>query len=147
MFFKNRNNIKSSSSRNRHRRCSLQKSILKNFAKLTKKLLCWILLKIPEDYNFFKKETPTQGFSSECCKPFKNIFFTIRTPPDDYFCSSRNVVPLTEIYQVWSFLWRRSIVTITREQLGVRFYTSSKTSLETLRKQCLSAKFSYQKIR
>ena len=47
------------------------KSVLKNFAKFTRKHLCWSLK---------KKNTPTQVFSCEFCEIFKNTSF-YRTPP------------------------------------------------------------------
>ena len=52
--------------RSSHRRCSVKKGVLRNFAKFTGKHLC----------NFLKKETLAQVFSCEFCEIFKNIFFT-----------------------------------------------------------------------
>ena len=54
-----------------HRRCSIWKDVLKNFAKFTGKHLCQSL--------FVKKETLAQMFSSEFYEISKNIFF-YRTP-------------------------------------------------------------------
>ena len=45
----------------------MQKSVLKNFAKFTRKYLC-------QACNFIKKETLAQVFSSELCTIFKNTF-------------------------------------------------------------------------
>ena len=55
--------------RSNHRRCSLKKGVLKNFAKFTGKHLCQSL--------FFNKvaETLAQVFSCEFCEIFKNTFF------------------------------------------------------------------------
>ena len=55
--------------------------VLKYFAIFTGKHRCWSLLLVKlHAYNFIKKETPTQVFSYEYCKLFKNSFF-YRTPP------------------------------------------------------------------
>ena len=51
-----------------HRRCSVRKGALRNFAKFTGKHLCQSL--------FFKKETLAHVFSCEVCKISKNNFFT-----------------------------------------------------------------------
>ena len=63
-------------SRNCHRRCSIKKVVLGNFAKFTGKHLCQILFYNKVACNFIIKETLTQVFSSEFCKISKNIFFT-----------------------------------------------------------------------
>ena len=47
--------------------------VLKNFAIFTRKHLCWSLY-LKKAFNFIK-ETPTQVFSCENCKIFKNSFF------------------------------------------------------------------------
>ena len=52
----------------------MKKDFLKNFAEFRGKHLCWSLL-----FNTiagFRPETPTQVFSCEFCKIFKNAFFT-----------------------------------------------------------------------
>ena len=49
--------------RNSQRMCSLKKDVLKNFAMFTGKRLRWSLF-----LKKFKKETPTQMFSCECCE-------------------------------------------------------------------------------
>ena len=54
--------------RSSHRRCSVRKGALRNFAKITGKHLCQSL--------FFKKETLAQVFSCEFCEISKNTFFT-----------------------------------------------------------------------
>ena len=51
-----------------HRRCSVRKGVLRNFAKFTGKHLCQSL--------FFKKETLSQVLSCEFCEISKNIFST-----------------------------------------------------------------------
>ena len=42
-----------------------------------------INIKLPEAYNFIKKETLAQVYSCEFCETFKNTFY--RTPPEDCF--------------------------------------------------------------
>ena len=54
--------------RSSHRRCSIEKGVLKTFAKFTGKHLCQSLF-------FIKKETLAKVFSCEFCKIFKNTFF------------------------------------------------------------------------
>ena len=54
--------------RSSHRRCSLRKGVLRNFAKFTGKHLYQSL--------FFNKETLAQVFSCEFCKISQNTFFT-----------------------------------------------------------------------
>ena len=58
--------------RSSHRRSSVKKGILGNFAKFTGKRLC----QIPFLTKFFKKETLTQVFSCESCEISQNTFFT-----------------------------------------------------------------------
>ena len=53
-----------------HRRCFIEKGVLKNVAKFTGKQL-W-----PEACNFMKKETLARVFSCEFCEFFKNNYFT-----------------------------------------------------------------------
>ena len=58
-----------------HQRCSIKKSVVKNFKKLTGKHLCqreYLFFK----KNFIKKRTLAQVFSCELCEIFKNTFFT-----------------------------------------------------------------------
>ena len=50
-----------------------KKGVIKNFAIFTGKHLCQGL---SLSCNFVKKETLAYRFSSECCKIFKNTFFT-----------------------------------------------------------------------
>ena len=64
--------------RSNHRRCSVRKGVLRNFAKFTGKHLCQshcatFLIKA---CNFIEKETLAQVFSSEFCKISKKSFFT-----------------------------------------------------------------------
>ena len=55
--------------------------VLNNFANFTEKHLCWSLFLIKLLTNFIKN-TPTQMFSCEIWKKFKNAFFReiLRTP-------------------------------------------------------------------
>ena len=68
--------------RRSHRRCSIKKSVLRNFAEFTRKHLCQSLFLNKfaglrsAACNFIKKETQIQVFSCEFCKIFKNIFIT-----------------------------------------------------------------------
>ena len=63
--------------RSSHRRCSLRKYVLRNFAKFTGKHLCQgLFISGPKACNFIKKDTLTQVFSCEFCKIFKNTFLT-----------------------------------------------------------------------
>ena len=54
-------------------RCSAKKSVLKNFGKFAEKTLS--SLKLPEDCNSIKKETPAQIFSYQFCEVFKSTYF------------------------------------------------------------------------
>ena len=58
--------------RSNHRRSSVKKDILRNFAKFTGKHL----YQIPFLTRFFKKETLAQVFSCEFCESSKDTFFT-----------------------------------------------------------------------
>ena len=58
-----------------HQRCSIKKSVLRNFTKFTGKHLRQGLFLI-EACNFIKKETLAQVFSREFCEISKNTFFT-----------------------------------------------------------------------
>ena len=51
------------------KRCSMQKGVLRNFAKFAGKT------PVPEACNFIKKEILAQVFSCEFCEISKNIFF------------------------------------------------------------------------
>ena len=53
--------------------------VLKNFANFTGEHLCWSLF-LTKFFTDFIKNTPTQVFSCEICKIFKNTSF-YRTPP------------------------------------------------------------------
>ena len=61
-----------------HRRCSVRKGFLRNFAKLTGKHLCQSLFfnKVAAACNFIKKETLAQVFPCEFCEISKKTFFT-----------------------------------------------------------------------
>ena len=63
--------------RSSHRKSSVKRCVLKNFAKFTGKPLCQslVLTKL-QACNFIKKETLTQMFSREFCEIFKNTFVT-----------------------------------------------------------------------
>ena len=78
--------------RSSHRRCSVKKSVLGNFAKFTGKHLCQSLFfnkvagQRPEACNFIKKETLAQVFSCEFCEISKNTYSTehLRTTASDH---------------------------------------------------------------
>ena len=61
--------------RSRHRRCSVRKGVLKNFAKFTGKNLCQSLF-FNKVAGLSKKETLGQVFFCEFCETAKNTFFT-----------------------------------------------------------------------
>ena len=64
--------------RSTHRRCSVKKSVLRNFAKVTGKYLCQSLFfnKVAGlACNFIKKESLAQVFSCEFCEISENTFF------------------------------------------------------------------------
>ena len=70
--------------RSSHRRCSVRKGILRNFAKLIRKHMYQrLFLNKVTGLNFIKKETLVQVFSSEFCEISKTLFY--RTLPDDCF--------------------------------------------------------------
>ena len=54
--------------RSNHQRCSMKKTVLRNFTKFTGKHLCQCL--------FFNKVTLVQVFCCEFCEISKNTFFT-----------------------------------------------------------------------
>ena len=71
--------------RSSHRWCSVKISVLKSLTKFTRRYLRWTLSFIKKEtpaQAFTKIETPTQVFSCEFCKIFKDIFFK-RTPAGD----------------------------------------------------------------
>ena len=57
-----------------HRRCSLRKGVLRNFAKFIWKHLCQSYRS--EACNFIKKEILAQVFSCEFCEILKSTFYT-----------------------------------------------------------------------
>ena len=66
--------------RNSHRRCSVRKDVLRNFAKFTGKHLCQgLFMSGPKDCNFIKKRL------WHWCFPLNFAKF-LRTPPGDWFC-------------------------------------------------------------
>ena len=69
--------------RSSHRRCSVRKGVLRNFAIFTGKHLYQSLFFNTELY-YIKKETLAQVFSYEFCEISKNTFFN-RTPLGDCF--------------------------------------------------------------
>ena len=85
---------------NSHRRCSVKKGILRNFAKFTGKHLCQtpeslFLIRL-EACNFIKKEALARVFSWEFCKISKNTFSTenLRTT------ASETTVPTSSLMHV-----------------------------------------------
>ena len=67
--------------RSSHRRCSLKKSILKNFANFTGKHMSWRLFLIRLQawgLKLYWKETATQMLSCKICEILKNIYFEER---------------------------------------------------------------------
>ena len=58
-----------------HRRCSVGKAVLRNFAKFLGKHLCQSLF-LNKVAGLRKKETLTRVFPCEFCEIFKNTFFT-----------------------------------------------------------------------
>ena len=72
------NNDVSAMQRSSHQWCSIRKRFLKNFSIFIEKPLCWTLFLIKlqaSELQLYQKETPTQVFSCEYCKNFKNIYF------------------------------------------------------------------------
>ena len=65
-------------------RCSVKKSVPKNFANSTGKYLCWNLLSLKSQalqaLQLYQKDSPTQVFSCEICKTFKNTCFVEHLP-------------------------------------------------------------------
>ena len=74
-----------------HRRCSVKKDVLKNFAEFTEKHKCQSLF-LSESLN--KKETLAQVFPCEFCQIFKNPFFTghFRATASDISLTGKNDV-------------------------------------------------------
>ena len=74
--------------RSSHRRCSVKRGILRNFAKFTGKHLCQSLFfnKVAA-CNFTQKETLAQVFSCEFCEISKNTFSTehLQTTASEFF--------------------------------------------------------------
>ena len=66
--------------RSGHRRCSVRKRVLRNFAKFTGKHLCQSLFLNKNAENFIKKETLAKAFPCEYCEVAKKAFLQ-RTPP------------------------------------------------------------------
>ena len=57
--------------------CSVEKGVLRNFAKFTGNTCAGVSfsIKLPAACSFITKETPAQVFSSKFCKIFKNTYF------------------------------------------------------------------------
>ena len=71
--------------RSSHRRCSLRKDILRNFAKFTGKHLCHgLFMSEPKACTFIKKRLWQSCFPGNFAKFLKTPFY--RTPPGDCFC-------------------------------------------------------------
>ena len=64
-------NIRSRMLISSHRRSSIKKDVLKNFAKFTEKHLCWSFFIIKPQGSGPQKETPTQVYSCEFCEKLK----------------------------------------------------------------------------
>ena len=64
--------------RSSHRKCSLRKDVLRNFAKFTRKNLCQSLfiIKLQASASNFIKKRLTQVFPCEFCEISKNTLFT-----------------------------------------------------------------------
>ena len=64
--------------RSSHRRCSVRKGVLRNFARFTEKHLYQSLFfnKVAKVNKVIKKETLAQVFSCEFCEISKKTFFT-----------------------------------------------------------------------
>ena len=75
-FFEDIINFKINISRSSHQKCSINKSVLRNFTKFTGNHLCQSLFfnKVARACNFIKKETLAQVFSCEFCEILKNTF-------------------------------------------------------------------------
>ena len=74
---RNLTQMKNFMNRSSHRRYFVKTGGLKNYAKFTRKHLCWSLVfRKVAGLRLAKKETPTQVFSCEFCEIFKNTFFT-----------------------------------------------------------------------
>ena len=71
--------FKKSSVRSSHRKCSIRKGVLRNWAKFTGKHLRQGLF-FNKTCNFIGKESLLQVFSCEFCQISKNIFFTGHLP-------------------------------------------------------------------
>ena len=92
--------------RNSHRRCSVRKSVLRNFTKCTGKHLCQSLFfnKVAglRPTTLLKKEILIQGFSCEFCKIFKSTFFTEHLRA----IASKNICTF-EFCWISSYFWSR----------------------------------------
>ena len=78
VFFNKVADWKPETFRSCHWRCSVKQGVLKKFANVTGKNLCWSLFLIKLQFwgpATLLKKTPTQVFSCEICKLFKNNCF------------------------------------------------------------------------
>ena len=83
--------------RRSHRRCSMEKGVLKYFAKFTRKYLYEShLCNEVDTCNFIKKEQLAQLFSCEFCEISKNTFFT-----EPLWTNAHD--PLTKSLSNWAF--------------------------------------------
>ena len=92
--------------RSSHRGCSIEKGVIKNFAKFTGMQLCRSLIfdKFSCIATLSKNSIEHRYFSANFCKIFKNTFFTehFLTPPGDCFCIDREV----QSYQINDWQWK-----------------------------------------
>ena len=73
-WIKVRRKIVFSLSRRSHTRCSIKKAVLKNFAILTRKHLCWNLFFNKVAANFIKKRLQHRCFSVNIAKSLRALF-------------------------------------------------------------------------
>ena len=87
--------------RSSHRRCSMKKVVLKNFATFTRKHLCWSLFLINcrhEQLQLYWKKTPTHVFWCEYCEIFRNAYFGEHLRSAAYAdCSCRLILKLKNL--------------------------------------------------
>ena len=75
-----------------------KKGVLKNFANLTEKHLCWSLFLIKME----AWETPAQMFSCEISKIFKNTYFEehLRTTADQMICNKILLEKIRAVFRI-----------------------------------------------
>ena len=91
--------------RSSHRRCSVTKGVLRNFAKFTGKHLyqSFFFNTVAGACSFIKKETLAQVFSCESCEISKNAF-CYRTPPVAASVCCRRKVATVKIEKLKAFI-------------------------------------------